>query len=146
MTREFLVEMRPYDGGAVPLAREILACWDQIAEMAGDRDRARTELTKARVSDFDVAAGIRTLRRGFEVGLRAQAAWQPIETAPRDGTPILLASDEWGWILVADNRGGPRWYSCQNRDEIVGATHWMPLPPPPREAQNWARETEDDGC
>lgn len=67
--------------------------------------------------------------------------WQPIETAPRDGTIVLLAnSASWvgtGYYHFEDNRGwfmaGTHWTDyCDG--SITGTTHWMPLPKPPGEA------------
>lgn len=58
--------------------------------------------------------------------------WQPIETAPKDGTEIILWNKSWqsphsgyyGW------RGWEQAYECgpwKNQP-----THWMPLPEPPK--------------
>ncbi len=65
--------------------------------------------------------------------------WLDIDTAPLDGTDILLlthdgmnmivasweedAPDDWRWMTL----DGPTYH----RDV---ATHWMPLPPPPQRA------------
>ena len=71
--------------------------------------------------------------------------WQPIETAPKDGTPILLyvpvngrmiaIEGEWGkypdcgegeegWRLVRANCHGCG--CCASQDGMP--THWLPLP------------------
>jgi hypothetical protein len=58
--------------------------------------------------------------------------WQPIETAPLDGTHILLIF-RWAYRNKHIAEG---WYS-DNADDwmtrwgTVHATHWMPLPQPP---------------
>jgi hypothetical protein len=73
--------------------------------------------------------------------------WQPIETAPKDGTRILLYRPSYfDWARVI---GGnwcdekiakkPRPYWTHDRECLIGVlearqhqpTHWMPLPPPP---------------
>jgi hypothetical protein len=63
--------------------------------------------------------------------------WQPIETAPKDGTEILLGHSEavfsgW-WSKNTDE--GEGWTSGQTNiyEDYVAypATHWMPLPAPP---------------
>ena len=69
-------------------------------------------------------------------------AWQPIETAPKDGTNVLLvnrkgnmATGLWqgrgvmaGWWLRGGN--GPNVFFNDHH----GPTHWMPLPAPPQSA------------
>lgn len=64
--------------------------------------------------------------------------WQPIETAPKDGTPIMLfATAEGfdapvvtvGWLTVSR-----RWIEgtfYPNTPTTLIPTHWMPLPAPP---------------
>jgi hypothetical protein len=73
------------------------------------------------------------------------SGWQPIETAPKDGSHILIAigSDYIGSAFYADddsdpypwkffNRNGIKPLANGIRDDLVGPTHWMPLPSPPR--------------
>ncbi len=79
--------------------------------------------------------------------------WQPIETAPKDGTDILVMCDIWpgtksgraeecdsintyvaGW-WEDDEGGGGAWIcymaATLNPECPVEPTHWMPLPLPP---------------
>lgn len=77
--------------------------------------------------------------------------WQPIETAPRDGTVILAYCPEYGMRQTEMGRyregspgyarwemgDGPRNYGWvwieekHNSAHTWKPTHWMPLPPPP---------------
>jgi len=70
------------------------------------------------------------------------ALWQPIETAPKDGSFVIVASSDssFGWV-----RGFARWASVAGIDGWIsyGAfdppgnlglghpTHWRPIPVPP---------------
>lgn len=72
--------------------------------------------------------------------------WQPIESAPKDGTAILAF-----WNMEIDGRlirnddcyalarwNGHEWVSVDDEDRsYTDPTHWMPLPPAP--------EDNDDG-
>lgn len=63
--------------------------------------------------------------------------WQPIETAPRDGTSVLLAwrgSVDHGWYVNLDSENAESYwvYSCEGFRAIEEPTHWMPWPEPPK--------------
>lgn len=73
--------------------------------------------------------------RAENAALRAEREWRPIETAPKDGTEILLAFDE---PLVGMNRGRVAQASLTKMGDWSvpyfrrdPPTHWMPLPAPP---------------
>lgn len=56
--------------------------------------------------------------------------WQPIESAPKDGTRILLFGD--GHQVVAYfNVGYGTWDDGDHHDDIQGLTRWQPLPAAP---------------
>lgn len=80
--------------------------------------------------------------------------WQPIETAPRDGTAIFVWATREGW---RDNPRmvAARWYHSANSWYVYGCgptkhseqwldscnpTHWMPLPPPPNHTPSQGKE------
>ena len=64
--------------------------------------------------------------------------WQPIETAPKDGTDILIGGDhgysggvlqaEWGITRLGHPAG---WVDMEG--DTYNPTHWMPLPAAPTE-------------
>ena len=66
--------------------------------------------------------------------------WQPIETAPRDGTPILTFSDECGaleaflvcwWSEAKAEKCGFGWCAYKV-NHMLSPDFWMPLPPAPK--------------
>jgi len=67
--------------------------------------------------------------------------WKPIETAPKDGTDILvcvthnLSADEWETMQWVDWQvPGMEWPVFTDRIDIpFQPTHWMPLPAPPKQ-------------
>lgn len=69
-------------------------------------------------------------------------SWQPIETAPRDGTTIIVcyarcydmngfAPISVQWRAYHPNAEGAKEWRDSNGHRIQGVTHWIPLPPPP---------------
>lgn len=74
-----------------------------------------------------------------------QMKWQPIETAPRDGTDVLLSvtyvtkppvvgegyfdpeTREWWWAGSGPN---DKPYQPIRQETNCAISHWMPLPPP----------------
>ena len=72
--------------------------------------------------------------------------WQPIETAPKDGTQILLFCPVKrheshpanfifvGWWFSSSKEIDDGWRADQGwfPSEWLPVTNWMPLPPPPK--------------
>ncbi len=102
-----------------------------LSEQAKDLDRGTVKAV------YDAIKGLTTPATGTDEALREAAdGWRPIESAPKDGTSLLLACTDWPHSTVlgkpipvkVGGNIGKGW-------EIFGAswqpTHWMPLPAPP---------------
>jgi len=65
---------------------------------------------------------------------QSDAVWQPIATAPKDGTQVLLFRAGKSMVQGWWNRGGafhmPHWSTPSG---LFDPTHWRPLPPPPEQ-------------
>lgn len=62
--------------------------------------------------------------------------WQPIETAPKDGTDVLVWGPGCKSIVASWNPAETRWSDGfwddgLTDDPWIHATHWMPLPAGP---------------
>lgn len=66
--------------------------------------------------------------------------WRDIETAPKDGTLVLLGcAKDADWPLRCR-----RWQESHWRGwDSEGATHWMPLPDPPSRSSTHNPEKEE---
>ena len=92
----------------------------------------------------DAAALLRTLADQGERDAKdaaRQSEWQPIETAPKDGTPIIAYRPTKpphveGMYWAGPGGEGGAWYWHYDGDGPTSTppTHWMPLPTPPKEA------------
>ena len=76
--------------------------------------------------------------------------WQPIETAPRDGTEFLATHTRlkfvrpyicsWGRCKLQPDgyvaNSGKEWWRAYGQTKLAPRpTHWMPLPEPPQDNQ-----------
>ncbi len=73
--------------------------------------------------------------------------WMPIESAPMDGTLIILGNRHGSWMgkwspfYQSGAKAENPWFSMMlNHDHLprmsgLVPTHWMPLPPPPEGGQ-----------
>lgn len=57
--------------------------------------------------------------------------WRDIESAPKDGTEILVSNNEF-MALVSWYDG--EWVEAARELDYMVPTHWMPLPPLPKDS------------
>ena len=99
-----------------------------IAELLAERSAVQFMGDK----NYKLWADERDARIAAESSLHRVSAWQPIETAPSDGTPILAYSTE-GVVYVAwlTSSGWCFFQNFKNDRWCFDPTHWMKLPPLP---------------
>jgi hypothetical protein len=79
------------------------------------------------LSDEDIAKGKE------QMALLMAQGWQPIATAPKDGTRVLGTSEEEDYVYTMwYDLDVQLWVSPAVIDEYRSPTHWMPLPHPPK--------------
>jgi len=67
--------------------------------------------------------------------LKWAQTWQPIESAPKDGTFVLVIDSEYGdhsgaFVARYTEAFSGCWLTSHT-PHVVCPTHWMPLPTPP---------------
>ena len=112
--------------------------------MADLIERLRDAAADAAAEEYGVSGLLREAAAALEAA--REDGWQPIETAPKDGTRVLLWI-EWSDVPVVGEFSHGRWQadtehysvSCGagcyggsvSSDRYMKPTHWRPLPAPP---------------
>jgi len=104
-----------------------------------DKPESEIEIAKAFIDAVEASLGDLVPKDLYALARRgAEMQWRPIETAPKEGGPILLfepPGDEdqigVGYYEPVTDHEGTEWLTFWETGVRCDATHWMPLPPPP---------------
>ena len=105
-----------------------------IARWRDARERARGSVAQTDLVNL-AAAENQLLPRLIE-----EREWRTMESAPKDGTRVLLFVPPYGpstgHYAPARTNWGPKaslWVAHSVLNKVAAPTHWMPLPQPPKE-------------
>ena len=122
-----------------------LLCNNLKAEV--ERLKAQVEAQAQRCADYEDL--VQHYKHQRDEAYNESFDWQPIETAPKDGTWVLLATnnpdpisgipdlDIWfpyvglGRYIADTDYDDRGWMRCSEYSVNFEPTHWMPLPKPP---------------
>ena len=125
---------------------------NDFAGARGDYERAelRSDGSEEHLQDCENKVR-RFMKVRAELKERLAPEWQPIDTAPKDGSQFLAAlSNGWveiisrdpAWKNFAWYRGGSQRLPVEDTHggfvfdrSVILATHWMPIPKAPNEAR-----------
>lgn len=124
---------------------ELLPCIaDAWQELLDKDDRTSPEeypemalITRDELAEFMARASLSIERGDSEV---LSSGWLPIESAPKDGTEILVRRVDGAARIAIFYRN--YWYSIPGRYALE-VNGWMPLPSPPALKQEGASEGEE---
>jgi len=118
---------------------------EAMREKAANHARAQFDDRPRSPDSMDFVDGYDRATRDAEQRIRAlplpppppsnSSGWQPIETAPRDGTWVLVYAGDTHVACFSDYTSKDQWWT-QGASLLSDPhpTHWQPLPPPPSEA------------
>lgn len=84
---------------------------------------------------FDFSDGVMKVRKqcAYHKGIADRLAWRPIDSAPRDGTEVLLVATIGNMLAPEPRRVVGHFARGWWADEPLShVTHWMPLPEQPK--------------
>lgn len=76
--------------------------------------------------------------------LASKPRWIPVtERLPKCGERVLVFGGVTMYVAYYDkNRyGGESWHKLNSKSHYCNPTHWMPLPEPPKEGEEWNTTT-----
>ena len=101
---------------------------DEVMALAEDFALKTDAYQNDEVSREDLFAARRAVKNKL---LELLPVWRPIESAPKDGTSILVCNHRNGVTQCAVYLS-KRWLTTWQHEEITTEpTHWMPLPETP---------------
>jgi hypothetical protein len=112
---------------------------EQLEDIASDLFSELCEGDGEHSERLDRALILKHLKRAAAGSSAPPQEWQPIETAPKDGTEVLVLGHER--IRVAINRG--RGWLTVPGAWAVTPTHWQPLPTPPGSDRSLTPESDE---
>jgi hypothetical protein len=77
--------------------------------------------------DVDTMVALYRVSNGV---LKPEQAWQPISSAPKDGTEIILGSEDDTMVFGLWSKAIGKWLT-DSGEPMDWATHWMHRPTPP---------------
>jgi hypothetical protein len=141
---EIIVNGQPVTVPVGPIRDVIAAAIQQAGQIGAPIDQWVLRTTDGEIIPHALPGGVEYALTGgqrlwLHLGLEPVPAspptregWQPIETAPKDGTPVLLAHGKAHRHVSFCTFSDGCWYQCWDGEVISrNITHWMPLPPAP---------------
>jgi hypothetical protein len=102
------------------LIEQLVTDWEAHNAQEEDDEFGRERYSKMEDCIADVRAVLSAL---------PETQWQPMETAPKDGTPILGWSG-YSYEVTQWSQAAEQWLICDG-EHGFDLTHWMPLPASP---------------
>ena len=94
-----------------------------------DFEKMATNISSSAYNSHQLSVDIEyALRRAYAAGAASRDVWQPIETVPKDGTYVLLFTQDYKGKVYID------WFTFNGEaaNHSCLPTHWMPLPNSPK--------------